>query len=358
MMKHRNNLKSDKAFVKKYFPILSPCFPDFLTEYINAPAMQRLRPNSISCGCNYTDLFDLKFKYSNLSHSIGVALIVWHFTGDKKATLAGLFHDIANPSFKHCIDFMNGDHERQESIDENMAGILTGSNEIMRLLGRDKIAVDDVVDFTKYPIADNDTPQLSADRLEYTLANGVFWLPVWDLAGIREIYADLTVVENEVGASELAFGSLGVAEKFVSGASKLWPGWVGDKARVAMQFIADTMGKLSELGLIAIDDLYKKSEAEIIHIIQDCADERVKNDFARFQNLTQCHGSDVRVVGKYCRAIKAKKRYIVPLVVTKNGARRITELSKTAKRQIDGYLKMTFSKYVWLDVDEDDFAKM
>jgi hypothetical protein len=50
-MKHRNNLKSDKAFVKKYFPILSPSFPDFLTEYINTPAMQRLRPNSISCGC-------------------------------------------------------------------------------------------------------------------------------------------------------------------------------------------------------------------------------------------------------------------------------------------------------------------
>ena len=59
-----------------------------------------------------------RFFYSNLEHSIGVALIVWNFTKDKKQTLAGLFHDISTPVFKHCIDFLNGDYETQESTEE------------------------------------------------------------------------------------------------------------------------------------------------------------------------------------------------------------------------------------------------
>ena len=39
-----------------------------------------------------------------------------------------------------------------------------------------------------YPIADNDTPQLAADRLEYTLSNGLgVTEKIWDLNDVREI---------------------------------------------------------------------------------------------------------------------------------------------------------------------------
>ena len=42
----------------------------------------------------------------------------YKLTKDKKATLAGLFHDIATPSFKHCVDFLNGDYMTQESTED------------------------------------------------------------------------------------------------------------------------------------------------------------------------------------------------------------------------------------------------
>ena len=44
-------------------------------------------------------------EYSILEHSVGVALITWHFTRDKKQTLAALFHDISSPAFKHWPNF-------------------------------------------------------------------------------------------------------------------------------------------------------------------------------------------------------------------------------------------------------------
>ncbi len=69
----------------------------------------------MDCGNDYTNLFPKHPWHSNLDHSVGVALILWNFTHDKKQTLAGLFHDIATPTFKHCIDFMIGDYQKQES---------------------------------------------------------------------------------------------------------------------------------------------------------------------------------------------------------------------------------------------------
>ena len=159
--------------VKEYFSILSPEFPTWLLDCINTPEMKRISKISLSCGTDYSKCFDIKYWYSNLEYSIGVALIIWNFTHDKKQTLAGLFHDIATPAFKHCIDFMNGDSENQESTEERTTEIIKNSQEIMALLDRDGIKLKEVNDYKIYPLADNDTPKLSADRFEYTFSSGL-----------------------------------------------------------------------------------------------------------------------------------------------------------------------------------------
>ena len=115
--------------IKEYFKILSNEFPEWLEEYINTPEMQRISKISMSCGTDYSKCFNVRYWYSNLDHSIGVALIIWNFTHDKKQTLAGLFHDIATPVFKHCIDFMNGDSEKQESTEERTTDIIKNSKD-------------------------------------------------------------------------------------------------------------------------------------------------------------------------------------------------------------------------------------
>src|SRR5574344_326862 len=102
----------------------------------------------------------------------------------KNKLYLGLFHDIATPAFKHCIDFLNGDYMTQESTEDLTIKILSDSKEIMNLLKRDKIELSEVQDYHIYPIADNDTPQLSSDRLEYSLSNALF---AYKLASIEEI---------------------------------------------------------------------------------------------------------------------------------------------------------------------------
>ena len=103
---------------KEYFKILSPDFPEWLIDYIEVKEIRRLSGISMLCATDYSSIYNYVSFNSTLNHSIGVALMVWNFTKDKKQTLAGLFHDIATPVFKHCIDFMNGDSEHQESTEE------------------------------------------------------------------------------------------------------------------------------------------------------------------------------------------------------------------------------------------------
>ena len=91
--------------------------PEFLREFAATPPMQRLKQVGMNCGCEYTRFprFAEIGPYSRYDHSLGVALIVWHFTGSVEQTLAGLFHDVTTPVFAHVVDFLNGDYLRQES---------------------------------------------------------------------------------------------------------------------------------------------------------------------------------------------------------------------------------------------------
>ena len=195
--------KIDKR-IKEYFNLLEEEFPEWLNEYINTEALLKQQYISVTCGTIYSDLFESNFFYSSLDHSIAVALIIWHFTHDKKQTLAGLFHDIATPVFKHSVDFLNGDYMNQESTEDLTTTIISNSEDIMRLLERDNISISEVEDYHIYPIADNDTPKLSSDRLEYSLSNALFTYNLATIEEIKELYEDLEIQKNEENIDEIS----------------------------------------------------------------------------------------------------------------------------------------------------------
>lgn len=342
-------IKGLRDEIKEYYRILSKEFPEFLYDYINTVEMKRIDGSSIVCGTDWTNLYHNKFYYTNLQHSIGVALIIWNFTKDKKQTLAGLFHDIATPAFKHCIDFMNGDYEKQESTEELTKQIVESSNQITQLLKRDEIKVEEVVDYHIYPIADNDTPKLSADRLEYTFMNGIFFEEVWDLETIKKIYGNIEILTNEEGVQELGFKNIEIAEEFVNLASKIWPKWIDNKDKLTMQFIADTVRKMNEHRLLQINDLYKYSEKEIIEKINNCGIKEIEVAFKKFQNATKIYEGNEYVQDKYCISVNSKRRYINPLVKYENGVKRIKDISNQAKQNIEEYLKFKTERYAYFD---------
>ena len=265
MGKYYNNLRKE---LKNYFAILEPKFPEWLNEYINTKELLSQQYISVTSGTIYSNLFESDFFFSSLDHSVAVALIIWHFTHDKKQTLSGLFHDIATPAFKHCVDFLNGDYMTQESTEDLTTVIIKNSKEIMTLLKRDNIKISEINNYHVYPIADNDTPKLSADRLEYSLSNALFIYKLLDFKVIKEIYDDIEIQKNEVGEIELGFKTKKIARDFVKVTSKLSIMYREDRTRYSMQFVADILKRLSDDGKISKRDLYELKESDVINIIE------------------------------------------------------------------------------------------
>ena len=338
-------LKKIDPMIWEYFKILSDDFPEFLLDYIETPRMQKQDRISVSCGTFYSKMFD-NIWYSSLDHSVAVALIIWNFTHDKKQTLAGLFHDISTPAFKHCIDFMNNDYETQESTEDLTRTMILESKEIMHLLNRDNISIDEVSDYHIYPIANNDTPKLSADRLEYTLSNALGQIKkIWDLDEVKKIYSNIYIVNKEDGTPEMCFKDKEIAERFVEVMSELSVLYMNDNRRFGMQFLADMCKSMNNAGYLTIDDLYTLSESEIISKFLNCDDSYLSESFKRFQNADKVYRSNKHINGKYCVNIKAKTRYVSPLVLTENGAIRINRISKKANDEINAYINLPKGGY-------------
>ena len=327
---------------EEYFKILSPDYPEWLDEYIATPRMQKQAHISVTCGTCYSELFAGSTFYSSLDHSIAVALIVWHFTHDRKQTLAGLFHDIATPAFKHCVDFMNGDYMTQESTEELTTKFIEESPEIMKLLRRDKIAVAEVDNYHLYPIADNDTPQLSADRLEYSLSNALFTYPCLTLEQVADIYNDIEVQRNSDGVAELGFQSKKYAREFVKFTSKLSVIYREDRTRYSMQFVADILRKLSDEGKITVADLYEMPEAQVIDLVEAS---KYGEIFKKWRNSTKVTESKELPKHAYYVNHPAKIRYVDPLFQNE----RISKQCKIAAKAIEKNLAYDMNYCVFID---------
>lgn len=347
-----NDIKTGSFPLQEYFKILSSeGIPEFLNPYIETPTMQKQAKISVTCGTIYSKIFGNRLWYSSLDHSIAVALIIWNFTKDKKQTLAGLFHDIATPVFKHTIDYMNGDYKTQESTEELTTEIILKSKEIMKLLKEDGIKVEEVDDYQKYPIADNDAPKLASDRLEYILSNNFgAILKEWTLEEIKEIYENIEIQENEEGIQELGFKSKEIAEKFVQGMRKLSAEYIANRTKFSMQFLADIMKKMTEKNLITKKDMYILSEQEVIKKIENCQEDNIARNFEIWRNATQIKQSQELIPNKYCVSImNAKIRYINPLVRQENEFIRIDKISKKAREDIESTKNFKTQKYAYLD---------
>ena len=328
--------------VLDYFNVLEPNFPEWLNDYIETKELLKQRYISVTCGRIYSNLFEIDFFFSSLDHSVAVALIVWHFTHDKKQTLSGLFHDIATPAFKHCVDFLNGDNMTQESTEDLTSKIIGSSKEIMDLLKRDNIKLEEVDDYHIYPVADNDTPKLSADRLEYSLSNALLTYKLSDIDEIKKIYSDIVLGKDEDGTLELSFKSKETALEFVKITSKLSIIYREDRTRYSMQLLADIIKKLNEDRLITKEDLYNMKESEVIEIIENS---KYKDIFNIWKNAKNVKVSKEKPENVYFVHHGAKIRYIDPLVNKK----RISSISEEAKEEIDKNLSYDMNNYVYLD---------
>ncbi len=313
--------------------------PDVLEEVWNAPELIRLDEVGMHCGCEYTsfDLFKGLKKYSRREHSYGVMSIVYHFSHDTPSSLAAAFHDIATPCFSHVIDFLHQDFERQESTEKGTDQIINNSLFIQKLLKTVQISPNQVIDYHQYPIADNDSPKLSADRLEYSLANMINF-GFADKAEVQSLYDDIQVSKNEYGETELCFQSIDTALRFgelVLQSSRLY---VCKEDRFSMFALSYLIKHAIDDGVVNESDLYLD---EPVFLKKLCSSSKYKRWWTEFKSLSLFEESDKPKPHFY--RIPAKHRYIDPFVISRG---RLSKLSDNYAKNLKEFLEDDFSSYL------------
>ena len=324
---------SGREMSMEHYRIYHKEIPAILGECADTPCMQRLRNVGMNCGCEYTSFprFCGLKPYSRFDHSLGAALIVRHFTHDDRQAVAGLLHDVATPVFAHVVDFLRGDYLVQEATEDGTRAVIEGDAKLTGILSAYGLEVDDVCDYHRYPVADNDSPRLSADRLEYTLGNLLNYR-IRTLDEIGAFYAGLSVGTAEDGQPELVFSDAKTAEDFAFASLACSKIYVSDEDRYAMQILSELLRFALDCGVLAEADLYT-TEPEVIAKLT--ADERTAAAWKRYCAYRTTRRRPEPEDGGEWRRIPAKKRYIDPLI---RGVGRVSAHSDAFRAARDAFL--------------------
>ena len=282
--------------------------PQFLKKYLTCPSLLRLKRIDYFCGMKYASkrVYNFSGNISRFDHSLTTALLVYNLTKDKKATIAALFHDIATPCFSHVIDYMNEDFEKQESTEAFTKQIILNDNYLLEYLKQDNIDPEEIIDFKKYSILDNERPKLCADRLDGIILTGIAWTKELKEEDIDIIIDDLTVLNNEDNEKEIGFKSKEVAEKVLEISKNIDTYCQSNYDNYMMLLLAKITKMAIEKGYITYDLLFYISENNFLGLLKTKNDKEINRLLYTFKNI---HPDNIKEI----KSPNIKRRVLAPL---------------------------------------------
>lgn len=307
-----------------------------LERYINTKTMQRLKGKGVFCGMDYVNipkLVPIEY-YSRLEHCKNVSYTASSLYRDDKdhgltIALSGLFHDIGVKCFAHANSYKTGDILKQENDERNVKSVLLKDDEIMTYLHEDRINIEDVIDYSKYPVLDKPIPALCLDRLDGgILGTCLFWAHTHSFEEIKELWLMAGYLENTNGmcvdlSSERCrnfTGEMAISEgegtayfedffKAINIYSSLL---LSKESRYMMEVLGLTLNYYEDKGVIDEHSLFYLSEKELIDRILNSKYRDVWRDITSFDTVNYTNNMDDGLVF----ISKPKIRQCNPLIVS------------------------------------------
>lgn len=269
-----------------YLKLLGEMIP-FLYPYSKTTSLNRLKNIGYFCGMDYAskNIYSFLEKLTRYDHSLTTALQVYKLTKDKTKTIAAFYHDVATPCFSHVIDYMNKDYLNQESTEEYTEYLIKKDKSLLECLKKDNILLDDIINFKKYSIVDNDRPKMCADRLDGIILTGISWTKNISLKDIFDILNDVYIDTNEQGEEEISFKTKEVLDRVLEINEAIDIVCHSNHDNYMMELLASITRLLIEKEIISYQDLYLYDESELFKIIFAIKDEKIKNLVDEFRNI-------------------------------------------------------------------------
>lgn len=279
---------------------------DVIYEIINTKIFKRLK-NIYQSGGGY--LVNELWNVNRHEHSIGTMILFLKFGGNTEEQIRALLHDISHTAFSHVIDYVlkNQNEDYHEKIQEDFLN----DEELLSILGKYNLNIKRIMS-KNYSFLDNELPELSFDRIDYTLRD-LFRQKRISHKDVREIVNNLAVYQNK-----LCFNSLEIGKWF----QKLYFQEVVEYFQDSLNMYINTMlcnlltSALNE-EIIQLQD-FNFTDEYIIKKINSSSKKKELEDIINKKKF------DEFLLLK--EKIKVKKRYIDPYILVNNEIKRISEV--------------------------------
>ena len=218
-----------------------------LLELMQSKAMRRLH-GVLQHGIS--GLIGVTEPITRFQHSVGVMLLVRQMGGSLEEQIAALLHDISHTAFSHVVDYVFGGHDSQAYHEEIKEQFLAASD-VPELLGKHGYEWRDFVDDEQFPLLEQPSPRLCADRLDYFLRDSL-GLSLATPAHIRFLLGHLTTHQGHIATDDITAARwLGYTFMAADEAS-----WANFREVGLYELTAQAIRRALELGALEEKDLW------------------------------------------------------------------------------------------------------
>jgi uncharacterized protein len=288
-----------------------------LLDLLDSSAMVRLR-GIHQGGASY--LVRPRRDLTRYDHSIGVMLLIRSLGGSREEQIAGLLHDVSHTAFSHVADlvFQRPDDDYHE---QRFAQVVRRSD-IPSILARHGVSLDEVCDHHRWPMLEQPSPDLCADRVDYTLR---------DLSRVGRIapedvaaFLGALVVSGGKIVSATLDAAVWFAQRYADEVLELF---MNPVELYANALLANVLRAALSSGLINEDDLYARDDEMMERL-------RASHDAAITQRVGALHAGMVVIEDplRFDMHARTKPRIADPLVRMADGTlRRCSDLEPSIK---------------------------
>jgi len=290
-----------------------------LIDLINSKAVQRLKGISQQ---GVPRKYNPQPFFSRYEHSIGVLILLRKFGATVKEQIAGVIHDISHTAFSHLVDWIMGDPKLQDHQDSSHEDVLKNSD-LVSILMKYQYDVEDFFDLEKYSLLEQESPDLCADRIDYTLRELVS-------RGGKSI-SDNILKYLIVKGGVFIFSSASAAHSFAEEYSALQlHNWGDDRNNTMFLIFADALKKAIDINVISKED-FLQDDKYIVYKLENSNDRGI---LASLDLLKRGFWLDYSRSDR-ASLIKCKYRFVDPKVIVGNRIQSLSEISDLYKKSLD-----------------------
>ena len=312
-----------------------------LIDLLNSKAISRLK--GISMGGYYPAYPIIQSEDLNrYHHSIGVFLLLRKFNASIEEQIAGLIHDTSHSAFSHTIDYIkecqNDEEQKTQSGQDDIHENFIKHSDIYEILEKHSFDISYILDDKNFPLKENNTPDICADRIDYSIRTAYAY------KAINDEQKDYLINSLRIYNGSFVFKDFNSSQFF---AKMFWnmdqEHWSGIKSAVMFTLSGNLFKIAIKNKYLKFADFYELSDFEIIekikpHINKDLELKKYYEDLHLTKENFTNNPND------YIRKIFCKLRVVDPYFITPSyELKRVSELDKDFAKQLKSINK--FKEY-------------